>query len=73
MNGAGKPYLYPKDFLQEQTLSDVQSLMKETCYYFTSNKIGIVYFVPHAVGDYFLYEVEDKRLFDEKIVEKVYS
>lgn len=72
MNGAGKPYLYPKDFLQEQTLSDVQSLMKETCYYFTSNKIGIVYFVPHTVGDYFLYEVEDKSLFDEKIVEEVY-
>lgn len=69
-NGAGKPYLFDKSYLKRCTISDISDNLEEADFYFTSEKIGIVYFVPHAVGDYFLLEIRNRDYLNENILER---
>lgn len=69
----GKIYWYPEEYLEEEETSWLLNDIREADLYFTSNKVGIVMNVIHAVGDYFLLEVEDRKFFDEEVIEQYIS
>lgn len=54
--------VYPKEYMEGCTIQELEKTLEDVQYYIKENKLGMVFTVNHAFGDYILIETDDVDL-----------